>query len=196
MIDWDEFNVNTQRLFQRAACGDVEARDELWDVVRPSLLHHFGQYLRRVGIFEGDPLGFCYLAFHDAVRLYDPSRGTPFLSYCIRVLKYRLATFVMEQRELGYRECRFSDLLDYGESDYDPVHEEEEVCRMLQAYESFEEDTITMVMVRSLPSPASNVAVMIIEGYTPNQIMSELGMSKSTYYRVKRRIRSLLEECL
>lgn len=195
MANWTAFNEQVCSLYHRASNGDIQARNMLWDKVKPFLLKHYASYLRRVGIGEGDPLGFCFLAFHDAVRLYDPHRGMGFLPYCIKVLKYRLATFVFEARRSRGREITLGALLDYSESDIDPVCQEEEASSMLGVYEMMdEEDILVRVFVESLPAPASLVAIMLIEGHTPVEIMRSLNISKSSFYRTRRCLKSLLED--
>lgn len=197
MRDWSAFNDETLELYARASSGDVSARNKLWECVKPSLLKHYASFLRRLSLYEGDPLGFCYIAFHEALRLYDPERGTPFLPYCIRVLRYRLCTFAREVSERICREVTFSSVLDYDDSDVDPVDAEEETSSMLSVYSDFDEDSIlTRITAEKLPPPVSLVAVMLIEGYTPIQIMESLRMSKSSYYRTRKLLRSMLEGLL
>lgn len=197
MYEWDSFNHETYELYVRAVSGDLFSRDRLWERVKPSLLKHYASFLRRLRLYEGDPIGFCYITFYEALRLYDPDRGMPFLPYCLRVLKYRLCTFVREASEHRHREVNFSTVLRYDDSDIDPVDLEEETSSLFGQYEDFEEDAVlTKVMAEGLPYPASTVAVMLIEGYEPVQIMEALRMSKSSYYRTRKLLRSMLEGLL
>lgn len=197
MIDWGTFNKTTLDMYHRASSGDTSARDDLWEVVKPFMLRHYASYLRRLSLCEGDPLGFCYLAFYDALRLYDPTRGVPFLTYCMKVLKYKLATFVCEAKQILGSETCFSSILEYADSDVDPVDEEEETSSMFGAYTTFNEDDVLIrIVVESMPPQVSKVAVMLIDGYTPIQIMRRLRMSKSSYYRTRKLLRSMLEGLL
>ena len=185
----DEWNETTLVLVQRAKMGDIDARDRLWNMVKPSLLRMFGRYLRRVRIADGDPIGFCYLAFDYALRMYDPARGMMFVPYCHQILKYRLCEFVTRSLDVIYNESLLYDLVDSDEaSDEDPF------SRLCRPSESHEDEVVLLASLSSLGEQAKQVGQRLMEGHTHTEVMRELKIPKTSYYRIIRVLRRFMED--
>lgn len=81
------------RLIAAAQAGDARARELLVEDLMPRVVALAGRF-RRSGVEVGDLLQEGYLAIFDALRRFDPARGTPFWAYAapwVRGAMFRLA---------------------------------------------------------------------------------------------------------
>ncbi|GIV21995.1 MAG: hypothetical protein KatS3mg023_3746 [Armatimonadota bacterium] len=185
-----DLNGKIHRLVLPAKQGDYQSLCELWGTVRGFLIRRFADSLRRARLYDGDIEGFCYLAFHEALQRYDPDRGFPFLTYCFYILKYHTIAYMRERHRVRDLEIPFRNFSD----------EEGESCDELLMRDmvspSFDDDVITRVWASGIREPDCRIALMLMEGYTVTEVMYELKISKSTFYRARNRIRRALKEVM
>lgn len=195
--DW---NHRIRRLLLGSKGGDVVVLSELWDLVKPSMMRHCHAFFHRVGVSDSDPLGFCYLAFHEAVTRYDEQRGMQFLPYCLTILRYKVIELAKKRRCYKPREMTVSHLVESTMQRLPAgrISDEELLNLIVGQQKPFEDEVILQCSLSEcgLGDIESRVVWMMMDGYTPTQIIRELNIPKSSYYYIRRRLQEALASVL
>ena len=197
-----DLNDEVHSLIPAAKEGDSASTHRLWELVRPFMEGSAYRYLVKFYRDTEELPGVCYIAFEDSLRRYDESRDFTFISFCLFMVKYHMINYLKRRVEVERQETPFSAMLSTSleeEEEPDDFVDRGIYHSMSSSLYQFDDEALLRVTLESRISGANlnptciKVVEMLMNGYTPCEIQRHLGLARSSYYHIVRRLREVLD---